>query len=198
MIEAEQTAAFRNTLSVGQVLFDIGANVGYYTILGSRLVGSNGKVIAVEPVIRNLVYLYKHTLLNKAGNVSIIPAACSEAISLAIFSEGQNYATGSLANCQQEKNSRERASFIVPTVTVDAMVQQLGINPNAIKVDVEGAEFSVLKGAQVTLREAKPRIFLSTHSEILRSECLEYLREFGYRIQVLSVNKENPTEFLAI
>jgi len=197
MVETEQTAAIINALSIGRVLFDIGANVGYYTILGARLVGSQGKVIAVEPVIRNLVYLYKHTLLNKASNVSIIPAACSDTLSLATFSLGKNFSTGFLASRRHEGNSSERASFLVPTVTVDAIVQQLGTCPDVIKVDVEGAELSVLKGAQVTLREAKPRIFLSTHSEVLRSNCLEYLTKLSYRFEVLSQDKDNPSEFLA-
>jgi FkbM family methyltransferase len=197
MIETEQTVSFVNTLRAGQVLFDIGANVGYYTILGARLVGSQGKVIAVEPVIRNLVYLYKHTLLNKASNVFIIPAACSDTSSLAAFSLGQDYSTGCLANHHQAGNTSERASFLVPTITVDAIVQQLGSCPDVIKVDVEGAELSVLKGAQVTLREAKPRVLLSTHSAALRLNCLEYLTELGYTFEVLSRDKDNPSEFLA-
>lgn len=96
--EPEQTAALTNKLSDGQVLFDIGANVGYYTILGARLVGNRGKVIAVEPVIRNLVYLYQHIILNKANNVSIVSAAYSDTVSLTTFSLGQNYATGYLSD----------------------------------------------------------------------------------------------------
>ena len=159
MYEPEQTAAFIKVLSAGQVLLDIGANVGYYTILGGRVVGSQGKVISVEPLIRNLVCLYHHTLLNKATNVSIIPTACSDSLSLAAFSLGQNFATGSLANRRHEGNNSESASFLVPTVTVDAIVQQLGTCPDVIKVDVEGAELSVLKGAQVTLQEESHESF---------------------------------------
>lgn len=197
MIEIEQTEAFINALRTGNILFDVGANVGYYTILGSRLVGPEGKVIAVEPVIRNLIHLYKHTLLNKANNVSIIPAACSDNLSLASFLNGENFATGRLANRRGEGNSWDRASILVPTVTIDAIAQQLQANPDVIKVDVEGAELSVLKGAQVTLQKAKPHVFLSTHSEVLRTNCLEYLTGLGYTIEVLSQDKENPSEFLA-
>jgi FkbM family methyltransferase len=161
------------------------------------VVGSQGEVISVEPLIRNLVCLYHHTLLNKATNVSIIPTACSDSLSLAAFSLGPNFATGSLANLRHEENSSERALFLVPTVTVDAIVQRLGTCPDVIEVDVEGAELSVLKGAQVTLREAKPRVLLSVHSEALRSNCLEFLTKLGYRFEVLNRNKDNPSEFLA-
>lgn len=197
MIETKQTAAFIDMLGAGHVLFDIGANAGYYTVLGARLVGTKGRVIAVEPVIRNLAYLYKHTVLNKIRNVSIIPAACSDTLSLAVFSDGENFATGYLKNCHPGESGMEGASNLVPTVTIDAIAQQLGIFPNAIKVDVEGAEYGVLRGAHVTLREARPCIFLSTHSTELRENCLKFLTEIGYQIEILSQDKEDPTEFLA-
>lgn len=197
MIEPEQTAAFTDTLKDGQVLFDIGANVGYYTILGAQLVGTRGKVVAVEPLVRNLAYLYQHIVLNKASNVSIVSAACSDTVSLATFSFGQNFAIGGLANRQQRRNIGEVDSCLVPTVTVDAIVRQLGTYPDVVKIDVEGAELSVLNGAHVTLQEAKPRVFLSVHSEALRSSCLEYLAKLGYTVEVLSPDKNKPSEFLA-
>jgi FkbM family methyltransferase len=197
MIETEQTAAFANALGDGQVLFDIGANVGYYTILGARLVGPRGRVVAVEPVVRNLAHLYRHIVMNKAYNVLIVSAACSDTVSLATFSLGQNYAMGSLVDNDGERNEGKKELLLVPTVTVDAMVKQLRISPDVVKVDVEGAELSVLKGAQTTLCEARPRIFLSTHSEALRHACLEYLKEFGYTIEVLSQYNTGPAEFLA-
>jgi FkbM family methyltransferase len=197
MIEAEQTAAFINTLSDGQMLFDVGANVGYYTILGSRLVGPRGKVIAIEPVLRNLVYLHQHIRLNKAINVSVVSAACSDTLSLSVFSSGHNFATGYLLADRPAQNDSKGNWFLVPTVTIDALVEQMGAPPDVIKVDVEGAELSVLKGAQVTLSKVKPRVFLSTHSDALRSACMAYLKGFGYLFDVLSDDASNPSEFLA-
>jgi hypothetical protein len=108
-----------------------------------------------------------------------------------------NYAMGYLEKCRLGGNGFASASDLVPTVTIDAIVQQLGTFPNAIKVDVEGAEYFVLKGAQVTLKESKPCVFLSTHSAELRENCLKYLAGFGYKIEILSQDKEDPTEFLA-
>jgi FkbM family methyltransferase len=195
MIEAEQTSAFVKTMREGYVLFDIGANVGYYTILGARLVGSRGRVFAFEPALRNLVYLNRHVLINKASNVSIISAACSDALSLTVFESGENFATGHLIDSKNVGNSK--GICLVPTVSVDTVVQQLGIYPDVIKADVEGAELSVLKGAHITLQQVKPQIFLSTHSEELRSACLEYLKKIGYAFEVLSKDKDNPSEFLA-
>jgi FkbM family methyltransferase len=198
LVEAQQTSAFVNTLGRGQVLFDIGANVGYYTILGSRLVGSQGAVIAFEPVVRNLIYLYKHVLLNRANNVTIVPAACSDTLSLVAFSSGVNYAMGHLADEKDRWTKGTKADVtLVPTVTVDVVVQQLGVAPDVIKIDVEGAEFLALKGAQATLLAARPTIFLSVHSEKIRSTCLEHLGNLGFECEALSEDKNNPMEFLA-
>lgn len=192
MSEPEQTLAFVNTLKTNQVLFDIGANVGYYTIMGARLVGPRGKVFAFEPVVRNLSYLYRHVILNKVSNVTIIPAACSDSVSLARFSAGLNFAMGHLdthpGNCTTEK-------FPILSVTVDEVVQKMGVYPDVMKIDVEGAELLVLKGAEATLRDAKTKIFLSTHSETLRKTCLEYLDSIGFTAKALDKDEKHPSEF---
>jgi len=178
-------------------MFDVGANVGYYTILGSRCVGSSGMVIAFEPAVRNLAYLYRHVQLNKAENVIIISAACSDTLSLAIFSAGKNYAEGHIRTGNfADAASCEKVS-LVPTVTIDDVSRQLSMLPHVIKIDVEGAELSVLKGAKETLRKSRPKILLSTHSDELRSSCLAFLQELGYKQEPLWPTKDNPTEFLA-
>ncbi len=194
--EPEQTAVFANTVKKGQVFFDIGANVGYYTMLGSRIVGPSGKVFAFEPAIRNLAYLYRHAVLNRADNVTIIAAACSDAVSLAVFSTGSSCASGHITDAVQPADDGRAALFPTPTVTIDAVARQTGASPDVMKIDVEGAEYSVLKGAEATLRNAKPDIFLSTHSDKLRSDCLAYLKGLGYTCEVLRHDGQDA-EFLA-
>jgi len=196
MIEPEQTTAFVGALKKGQVLFDIGANVGYYTILGARLIGAQGKVLAFEPSPRNLSYLYRHVVLNRSDNVTIVPAACAETMSLAVFSSGKNFAEGHLAD-EHTENVADDRRFLVPTVTIDEIARKLKISPDVMKIDVEGAELSVLKGAEATLRSSKALIFLSTHSDALRKSCLDYLATLGYVFEILSKDKAAPSEFLA-
>lgn len=201
MIEPEQTSAFVDTLENGQVVFDIGAHVGYYTMLASRLVGPHGKVFAFEPMIRNIVYLHQHISLNRLNNVTIISGACSDILSLRVFSEGLNCAEGHIGehNGTGEIGASPgtHKTFPVLTVSVDDVVQMIGVYPDVIKIDVEGAELSVLNGANATLHKARPKIFLSTHSDVIRSACLEYLNKCNYMIEVLSQDKINPSEFLA-
>lgn len=199
-MEPEQTHTFTKTLTSGDVFFDVGANVGFYTVLGSKLVGEKGFVVAFEPVLRNLVYLHQHIEINKCRNVTVVSAACSKELSLANFSAGDNYAEGHLSttNGHSEKTPGRR-STIVPTVTIDAVVEQLGILPTVIKMDVEGAEEMALLGAQRTLIKAKPKIFLSVHSPQLRTVCLEYLENLGYSFEGLNTNIDpEATEFLAV
>lgn len=81
-------------------------------------------MIALEPVVRNLAYLFHRVRLNRADNFTKIPAACSNKLSLATFSSGENYATGRLAAPSTEPNRRgPGAPTVVPTVTLDYIVK---------------------------------------------------------------------------
>jgi FkbM family methyltransferase len=191
MFEREQTAAFCSTVKIGGVVFDVGANVGYYALLSSTLVGESGRVVAFEPVVRNIHYLHRHVKLNRLRNVTILPTACSDATGATLFSAGRNSAEGHLT-----QGSEDILSNPVVTVSVDDFVSATRLSPNVLKIDVEGAEHLVLKGASATLEHAKPAVFLSTHSDDLRHQCLEYLAQRGYTHTILSFDRNNPYEFL--
>jgi FkbM family methyltransferase len=196
-METEQTAAMLAELGDGKVFFDIGANVGYYTILASRSVGCAGTVVAFEPVVRNLVFLQQHINLNNADNVKILPFALSDKSSIASFSLGQNSAMGHLAESNGENNGNTNDLVYVPTVSLDEIAIKLNIVPDVMKIDVEGAEMEVFRGGRETLEKARPTIFLSTHSPELRADCLSFLREIGYEIQSLLPEDADSHEFLA-
>ena len=177
-VEPESTEALIRILRPGQVVFDIGANIGYYTLLASRQVGTSGRVLAFEPFVRNIAYLHRHVLLNDARNVTIVPVACAERSSIETFVLGANCATGHLSN---EKNGRrDSTTLLVATAAVDDIVRACGLIPDIIKVDVEGAEARVLQGAAKTLADGRPILLLSAHSSALRAACTDYLRGLGY------------------
>ena len=199
LAEPEQTKRLCEMLHPGQVFFDIGANVGYYTLLGSKLVGANGKVLAFEPVVRNLYFLYRHTVLNKIGNVMIVPAACSNQLAIGNFSLGVNCSLGHLDMNDDSDNRRSSTNVVVPIITVDGLVRSTNILPNVLKIDVEGEELRVLEGARDTLRKANPLIFLSVHSAELRTDCQKYLAEINYVFEPLSGDDNHgPGELLAV
>ncbi len=191
-VEPQQTLAFAAALNPGDVVFDLGANVGYYTLLAARRVGPRGAVFAFEPAARNIAYLYRHLELNRVTNVTLVTAACSDALTLEAFSTGGNCAMGHLGD-----DGNPGAAVPVLTVPVDAIVQRFGAMPRVIKVDVEGAELAVLRGAQDTLRRAKPTLFLSTHSDRLRQACLDTLALCGYVCTPLIPDRRDPSEFVA-
>lgn len=197
MIEPSQTQSFIKTVKKDDVLFDVGANVGYYTVLGSRLAGAKGKVFSFEPLVRNISYLYKHVKINRLENVSIIPCACSDAISIVAFFQNPNTAMGHIANHENTSVSNNGMT-IVPAITLDAVAAKLNIRPDVLKIDVEGAELTVLHGAESIISNSKPAIFLSVHSNELRTECLKYLLKFGYKFEPLEEHYENAMEFLCL
>jgi hypothetical protein len=85
----------------------------------------------------------------------------------------------------------------VPTVTVDEFAVKSGLTPHFIKIDVEGAELLVLRGAREIIAAAKPTICLSIHSPELRLSCLDYLRQHGYSFRPLDGELSNANEYLA-
>ncbi len=93
-MEPEQAESMLRELKEGDVFFDIGANVGYYSILASKLVGKDGSVVACEPVIRNLAFLQQHVTLNKADNVRILAFACSSENGTARFATWAEHGHG--------------------------------------------------------------------------------------------------------
>ena len=188
-VEPDQTAAFVAELKAGHTIFDIGANVGYYTVLASRLVGPEGLVAAFEPVMRNMAYLQQHIELNDVTNALAFPFAISDRAGLASFNTGSDSAMGML-------DPEGKGNILVPTISLDEITDQLGVLPDVLKIDVEGAEMAVLAGATKVIQEAQPIIFISTHSPELRKSCLELLDGLGYEVTPLC-SFEDPHEFLA-
>jgi FkbM family methyltransferase len=193
--EPEQTASIARALSPGDVFFDVGANVGYYTLLASGRVGEQGRVVAFEPVVRNLAFLHRHLELNRARNVTVLPFACAGESGYGFFEAGDTVATGHLAGSDRG-GAPPAAATPVHLVTIDGMVRLLGLRPTVMKIDVEGAEHDVLRGASETLATCRPRIFLSIHSDRLRTDCLALLRRHGYGAAPLGGTPETATEYV--
>jgi FkbM family methyltransferase len=189
--ELEKQRAFAQVVHPGETVFDLGANVGFYTLLASELVGPSGHVYAFEPVPRNLLHLRQHVALNGLMNVTEIQAAVCDASGCHRFQLHPSAAMGHLA---------DEGAIEVNTVTLDHFVFEVGAAPpNSIKIDVEGAEFSVLQGAREVLAQNRPALLLATHSQTLRTQCLELLAAHGYRVRPIgSRNGNRADEFLAL
>jgi len=188
--EYHKRKAFEESVARGGVVFDIGANVGFYTLLASVLVGARGRVYAFEPVPRNLHYLEEHLQINGIKNVSVIEGAVSDCDGVAQFDESPSRLTGRLA---------PGGRLTVRTVSLDEMMTRGELPPpECIKIDVEGGEMLVLTGARVLLGNRRPILYLATHGPGLHQQCCELLASFGYHLQPIGVNSlEQPDEVFA-
>lgn len=176
--EPEQTALFVGTVGPGEVVLDLGAHIGYYTLLASRLVGPAGRVFAFEPRARNVSYLRQHVRLNRRRNVEVVEAAAFDRTGEVRFDVGRGSGTGRVS---------ERGSVAVRAIRVDDFVAERGITPTVVKVDVEGGERPVLEGARETLLRDRPLLFLSTHGPAASESCRRLLEELGYHAEPMAV-----------
>jgi len=188
--ELDKQRLFAEHVRQGDAVWDIGANVGFYTLLASRLVGPTGRVIAFEPSPRNLHYLREHVARNRLPNVTVFDAAVGERPGRVAFDESPGPAMGKVG----------AGSITVPLVSVDDLVATgKAPPPTLLKVDVEGAEAMVLRGALDALRTSpRPKVFLATHGPSVHKECTDILRSAGYALLPLSgPDVENADELLA-
>ncbi len=188
--EITQMTKILNGLKVGDIFFDIGANVGIYSLLASDIVGENGKVIAFEPLPSNINSLKKHIELNKCKNVIICEYALSDCDGTSNFEEHPDNTMGYLSNF---------GSLKIITHTIDTIIRKKLVPiPNFIKIDAEGAESMILTGATFFLENYSSTLIVSLHSEQQRIECIEILSRYDFSIKPLdSVTLTNATEIIA-
>lgn len=96
--EPTQSAAFQRLITPGSVVFDVGAHVGYYSVLSSGLAGPSGKVFAFEPLPANLEYLRRHLKLNDCKNVRVLRHCVGAASSMASFDDSRGSGVGRLSS----------------------------------------------------------------------------------------------------
>lgn len=175
--EYAKQKALQRELKAGQVVYDIGANVGFYSLLASVIVGETGHVYSFEPFPENLRELRKHLEMNHIQNCTVIDAAVSSADGEAIFDPSDDRCTGHLA---------ATGSLRVRTLALDGLVLRNEIRPpNLMKIDIEGAELECLQGASRVIQDARPVIFLATHGPEVHAACAGLLAKWNYRLTSL-------------
>jgi FkbM family methyltransferase len=143
----------------GDIVVDVGAHIGRYTIIASKRVGESGKVIAIEAHPGNFEMLNRNVKLNKLTNVTALNyAVYSKESKLKLYVPGEESGF-TVYNTITTNRAKTDEKFIeVNANTLDYILQQNGISHadiNWIKIDVEGAEFEVLKGATNVLSKSK-------------------------------------------
>lgn len=148
--EEFETEIIKNTIKKGDVVIDLGANIGYYTVLFAKLVGPTGKVYAFEPDPSNFSILKKNITINKYKNVIPINKAVSDknGILKLFLANSKKGAHSTLINYTNRKNHID-----VETITLNKYFENYSKQINFIKMDIEGAEFLALKGMSKILKK---------------------------------------------
>ena len=181
--EPLETQVFKNLVRAGEVVFDVGANIGWYTTLAGKLV-DDGKVYAFEPIDVVASELRKNIGLNHLDNVAVQQIALSDRSGFGCiwFSE-ENWGLSSLT----QRNSQKPIRRCIELKTLDHWVRENSIETvTLIKCDIEGAEILFLRGATETVKHFQPIILLELNTPALHnfgfepSDLLEILHECGY------------------
>ena len=170
----------------GWVCYDIGAHIGYFSLLMARL--TRGKVFAFEPEPQNFRLLKKHAEINRLSEIVIpVPLAVSSKTGFAFLKKGRSSFTGRIRNSAEVdcENNRVR----VKATALDHFVYVGGNpEPNFVKIDVEGFEGKVLEGAKRVLQETRPVVLCEIHNREQGWGTYRILSEQGYL--VFDVEKE--------
>lgn len=182
-------------LHPGGCFYDVGAHIGYYSLLAARLVGRQGRAVAFEPDPINAAALQENLSRNNLHQVEVIPAAVWNVSGQVKFQR---------SSALSPEVSSRRGKVAGPAgeglgaglieseaVTLDAFAQNHPV-PTMIKIDVEGAEAEVLQGAQRLISQARPIWLIEVHHQQAMDFLEENFRQNGYRTDWLARHPQFP------
>ena len=166
------TEIINDEIKDGEVIVDIGANIGYYVLQESLLVGQRGKVYAIEPVHGNIEILERNIRLNGYENIEVFELAI-----------GDKNGMGEIMVSELRNRSSMVASGMsyiysspIEIVMLDTFLQGKR-HPDIIKMDVEGYEYEIIRGCKELLASGRPlKIFMELHFDILLDKSIEIVK----------------------
>jgi FkbM family methyltransferase len=181
-VELEVQAVLRKYLRPGMTVYDIGANIGFFSLLAARLVGATGQVTAFEADPEIAARLRGNVSRNQGAPISVEEKAVWSSSSPVFFARADaevspDRGLGHVIDNDAEKSAP--GTIRVEAVSVDEYVGKF-VAPDFIKCDVEGAEVEVFCGAEKLLNDKKPLILCEMHGEENRQTLLKVFADFGY------------------
>jgi FkbM family methyltransferase len=149
--EPFETSLVKQQLRAGTTVYNIGANVGYYALIASDLVGASGKVIAFEPATSNLELLNRTVSENRLQNVRVMPIAIGDSDGVATLALSETNSGDHQVSLQHHA---DRDTTEVALRSIDSLIAEGLPQPNAIIMDVQGSEVDVLRGMANCIRDA--------------------------------------------
>lgn len=186
--EKENFDFLRRNVKEGDTIFDIGAHIGLFSVISSRLTGPTGKVFAFEPSGQTYSLLNKTIAINNITNIRAVHAAVGAGPGEITFYvspvKGDN--SNSLVSY---KTDRELIPEKVKMYNIDSFMEEKNLDSvRFMKIDVEGAEYDALRGAEKTLKTMKPVCTLGIHPEAVAAkgdklgDIFDFVQSCGYRL----------------
>ncbi len=205
--DPETVKTFLSWLHPETTFYDLGGNAGFYALLASKVI-SRGKIYSFEPIPGAQEIFQKHMKLNERfivhHNIRLLPYALSDSEKQVAFSNDAMRQEGNTYIKESDVYHNAEDYLTIPCYSVDGLLQLKYDKPDIIKIDVEGAEYDVLKGAINTLKQYRPHILLATHDCHLpgvKDKCVQLLKDMGYRlVHTGTYNKHIPglDDYIAI
>lgn len=200
--ELDHKFILSKTLNLGAKVLDIGANIGYYAIMESLMVGNNGSVFAVEPSPDNYVLLKSNLKLNNINNVIAKPMAVSDFDGPATFHLAEQSNLNTFEKNMLLEHSNILTSITVDTISVSSLWKEHG-KFDYLRMDIEGHEVQVLEQI-LTLATEKidcPDIIFETHTRSYKNSnritnVISSLVTHGYSIDYVASSSEAGTKLL--
>jgi FkbM family methyltransferase len=180
-------AALLEQIKPGSVVYDLGANIGYFSLLMASLVGPQGRVFAFEALPSNVERLNQNIALNDlSGRITVISAAVADRSRLMTFLVGPSNRMGKLDGSSGRRSVDYREAIEIDCISLDDLVYKQGQPvPALVKMDIEGGEVLALPGMRRVLMEARPVLLLELHGEEAAQVAWRELSQSGYRLASL-------------
>jgi len=181
--EHEVVKTLSEEVARGSFVIDIGAHIGFYTLLLSKLVGANGKVIAFEPLSTNFRVLEENLRLNRCSQTQAInKAVMDRSYSMMVTLPAMEPFPGSVSLLADYGGDRVK----VAAVSLDEFLADIDASVRLIKMDVEGAEEFVLRGARKTIEAFHPTLVMEVHHPEVAPEkhpAVVLLEDWQYKLR---------------
>ncbi|MDR7899032.1 FkbM family methyltransferase [Thermosynechococcus sp. QKsg1] len=177
----------RNKLQMGDFFIDCGANIGFYSVLASKLVGDTGKVLSIEMMPDTAAILNHHLQLNQCTNVEVIEFALSDQDNQEVIATVQEGKFGQATISKVDSQKKTDKEIAVKTITLDTLTKDIS-HIRLIKMDLEGAELQALQGAVLTLQKTDYLIFEERTREKEHNPVFQFLKKSGFELHQIDGN----------
>jgi FkbM family methyltransferase len=193
--EESETETLRGLTAHDDVMIDVGANLGYFALMASRWVGPRGRVFAFEPVRETAAQLRRNIALNDAKNIEVLDCACgAEPGEMSMVTDEYDSGLAYLSPVVQGND-------LVKVIRLDDFVRERGLSRvDVLKIDAEGADLEVAKGARETIERFRPAVWLETfwldRFGATEADVSSYFEPLGY--ECTPIKNEESTDMLCL